>query len=74
MLKGHLQLTCYLKNVKQQNSKVFHVLNNKTLVIPRFGVFPLEGYFSRIFLSFPCFPKLKGVSFFCTKQGYNKIF
>jgi hypothetical protein len=35
----------------------------KTLVIPRFGVFSPQGYFSRVFLSFPCFSKLKGISF-----------
>jgi hypothetical protein len=28
-----------LKNVKQQISYFSYVLNNKTLVIPRFGVF-----------------------------------
>jgi hypothetical protein len=28
-----------LKNVKQQSSYFSQVLNNKTLIIPRFGVF-----------------------------------
>jgi hypothetical protein len=60
MLKRHLLLTCYLKNVKQQISYFSYVHNNKTLVIPRFGVFSLHGYFSRVFLRFPCFSKLKG--------------
>jgi hypothetical protein len=52
-----------LKNVKQHISYFSYVFNNKTLVIPRFGVFSLWGYFSRVFLSFPCFPKIKGISF-----------
>jgi hypothetical protein len=34
-----------------------------SLVIPRFGVFSFGGYFSRVFLSFPCFLKIKGISF-----------
>jgi hypothetical protein len=63
MLKRHLLLSCYLKNVKQKISYFSYVLNNKTLVIPRFGVFSLKGYFSRVFLSFPCFPKIKGILF-----------
>jgi hypothetical protein len=63
MSKRHLLLSCYLKDVKQQISYFSYVINNKTLVIPRFGVFSLWGYFSRVFLSFPCFPKIKGISF-----------
>jgi hypothetical protein len=63
MSKMHLLLSCYLKNVKQQISYFSYVLNNKTLVIPRFGVFSLWGYFSRGFLSFSCFPKIKGIPF-----------
>jgi hypothetical protein len=63
MSKRHLLLSCYLKNVKQQISYFSYVLNNKTLVIPRFGVFSSWGYFSRVFLSFPCFLKIKGISF-----------
>jgi hypothetical protein len=39
-----------------------------------FGVFSSQDYFSKIFLSFPCLHKIKGISFFCTKQGFNKIF
>jgi hypothetical protein len=39
----------------------FLVLNNKTLIIPRFGVFSLWGYFSRVFLRFPYFLKIKGI-------------
>jgi hypothetical protein len=57
MSKRHLLLSCYLKNVKQQISYFSYVLNNKTLV--RFGVFTPWGYFSRVFLSFPCFLKIK---------------
>jgi hypothetical protein len=52
-----------LKNVKQQISYFSYVLNNKTLVIPRFGVFSPWGYVSRVFLSFPCFLKIKGIPF-----------
>jgi mannitol-specific phosphotransferase system IIBC component len=52
-----------LKNVKQQISYFSYVLNNKTLVIPRFGVFSPWGYFSRVFLGSPYFPKIKGISF-----------
>jgi hypothetical protein len=48
-------------NVKQQISYFSYVFNNKTLIIPRFGVFSLWGYFSRVFLSFPCFLKIKGI-------------
>jgi hypothetical protein len=50
-----------LNNVKQQISYFSYVLNNKTLVIPRFGVFSPWGYFSRVFLSSPCFSKMKGI-------------
>jgi hypothetical protein len=63
MSKRHLLLSCYLKNVKQQISYFSYVLTNQTLVIPRFGVFSPWNYFSRVFLSFPCFPKIKGVPF-----------
>jgi hypothetical protein len=45
------------------DSIFFYVHNNKTLFIPRFGVFSLQGYFSRVFLRFPCFSNLKGISF-----------
>jgi hypothetical protein len=61
MSKRHFLLSCYLKNVKQQISYVAYVLNNKTLIIPRVGVFSPWGYFSRVFLSFPCFLKIKGI-------------
>jgi hypothetical protein len=60
-VKRHFLLSCYLKNVKQQISYFSYVFNNKTLIIPRFGVFSLWGYFSRVFLSFPCFLKIKGI-------------
>ena len=63
MPKRHFPLPCYLKDVKQQISYFSYVLNNKTLVIPRFGVFSPWGYFSRVFLSFPCFLKIRGISF-----------
>jgi hypothetical protein len=36
-------------------------------------VFSLEGYFSRVFLSFPCFPKIKGISFFVLNKGLTKL-
>jgi hypothetical protein len=52
-----------LKNIKQQISYFSYVHNNKTIVIPRFGVFSPWGYFSRVFLRFPCFSNLKGISF-----------
>jgi hypothetical protein len=59
MPKGHLLLPCYLKNVKQQISYFSYVLHNKTLIIARVGVFSPWGYSSRVFLSFPCFLKIK---------------
>jgi hypothetical protein len=31
--------------------------------MPRFGVFFRQDYFSRVFLSFPCFLKIKVISF-----------
>jgi hypothetical protein len=43
--------------------KFFYVLNNNSLVIPRFGVFLPWGYFSRVFLSLPCFLKINGILF-----------
>jgi hypothetical protein len=52
-----------LKNVKQQVSCFSYVLHNKTLTIPRVGVFSPWGYFCRVFLSFPCFLKIKGILF-----------
>jgi hypothetical protein len=52
-----------LKNIKQQNSYFSYIHNNKILVIPRFGVFSPQGYFSRIFLSFSCFHEIKGSAF-----------
>jgi hypothetical protein len=52
-----------LKNVKQQISYFSYVLHNKTLTIPRVGVFSPWGYFCRVFLSFPCFLKIKGILF-----------
>jgi hypothetical protein len=63
MLKRYLLLSGYLKNVKQQISYFSYVYNNKTLVIPKFEVFSPWGSFSRVFLRFPCFAKLKGFSF-----------
>jgi hypothetical protein len=52
-----------LKNIKQQNSYFCYVHNNKILVIPRLGVVSFLDYFSKIFLSFHCFPKIKGKVF-----------
>jgi hypothetical protein len=63
-----------LKNIKQQNSYFSYVHNNKVLVIPRFGVFSPQDYFSKIFLSFHCFHKIKASHLFGTKQGSNEIF
>jgi hypothetical protein len=74
MPKRHLLLPCYLKNVKQQISYFSYVLHNKTLIIPKVGVFLPWGYFCRVFLSFPCFLKKKVSYLFYTKPGYNKIF
>jgi hypothetical protein len=48
----YLKLTYHLKNIKQQNSYFSYIQNNKILVIQRFGVFSLQDYFSKIFLSF----------------------
>jgi hypothetical protein len=62
-VKKALTTILLFENVKQQISYFSYVLNNKTLVIPRFGVFSPWGYFSRVFLSSPCFPKIKGISF-----------
>jgi hypothetical protein len=59
--KKVLSTTLFLKNVKQQISHFSYVLNNKTLIIPRVGVFSLWGYFCRVFLSFPCFIKIRGI-------------
>jgi hypothetical protein len=61
MSKRHFPLPYYLKNVKQQISKFSYVLHNKSLIIPRFGVFFPWGYFCRVFLSFPCFLKIKSI-------------
>jgi hypothetical protein len=70
MSKRHFLLSRYLKNVKQQISYFSYVLNYKTLIIPRFGVFSLWGYFSRVFLSFPCFLKIKRYpNYFIQNQG-----
>jgi hypothetical protein len=44
-----------LKNVKQQISYFSYVLNNKSLIISRFGVFSPWGYFSRVFSKFSLF-------------------
>jgi hypothetical protein len=61
MSKKHFLLYYYLENVKQQISYFSYVLNNKTLNILRFGVFSPWGYFSRVFLIFPYFLKIKGI-------------
>jgi hypothetical protein len=63
MPKRHFLLPCYLKNVKQQISYFSYVLHNKILTIPRVGVFSPWGDFCRVFLSFPCFLKIKGILF-----------
>jgi hypothetical protein len=63
MLKRYFPLPCYLKNVKQQISYFSYVLHNKTLIIPKVGVFSLRGYFCRVFLSFTCFLRIKGILF-----------
>jgi hypothetical protein len=52
-----------LKNIKQQNSYFSYVHNNKVLVIPRFGVFSPQDYFSKIFLSFYCLHEIKDIYF-----------
>jgi hypothetical protein len=37
-------------------------------------VFSPQGHFSRVFLSFPCFLKIKGISFlFVLNKGLTKI-
>jgi hypothetical protein len=46
-----------MKNIKQQNSYFSYIHNNKILVILRLGVVSPQDYFSKIFLSFHCFPK-----------------
>ena len=61
MSKRLFLLHYYLKNVKQQISYFSYVLINKTLVIPRVGVFLPWGYFCRVFLSFTCFIKTKEI-------------
>jgi hypothetical protein len=61
--KKALSTTCHLKNVKQQISYFCYVFHNKRLTIPRVGVFSPWGYFCRVFLSFPCFLKIKGILF-----------
>jgi hypothetical protein len=38
-------------------------INTKHLLSQGLGCFCPQGYFSRGFLSFPCFPKIKGISF-----------
>jgi hypothetical protein len=63
MPKRHFPLPCYLKNVNQQISYFSYVLHNKRLTILRVGVFSPCGYFCRVFLSFPCFLKIKGILF-----------
>ena len=63
MPKRHFPLPCYLKNVKQQISYFSYVLHNKRLTIPKVGVFSPWGYFCRVFLSFYCFLKIKGILF-----------
>jgi hypothetical protein len=55
MSKRHFLLPCYLKNSKEQISYVSYVFNNKSLIIPRFGVFSPWGYFSRVFPKFSLF-------------------
>ena len=68
--KKALSLPCYLKNVKHQISYFSYVLHNKTLTIPRVGVFSPWGYFCRVFLSFPCFLKNKRYPiYFILNQG-----
>jgi hypothetical protein len=63
--KAKMTLTTNLLFEKCQTTEliIFYVYNNKTLVIPRFGVFSPQDYFSRVFLSFLCFLKIKGISF-----------
>ena len=61
MSKRLFLLHYYLKNVKQQISYFSQILLNKTLVIPRVGVFLPWGYFCRVFLSFTCFIKTKEI-------------
>jgi hypothetical protein len=50
-----------------------YVHNNKVLVIPRFGVFSPQDYFSKIFLSFHCFYKIKGIPFIFLNKGLIKF-
>jgi hypothetical protein len=59
MSKRHFLLSCYLKNVKEQISYFSYLLNNKTFIIPRFGVFSPWGYFSRVFSKFSLFSQNK---------------
>jgi uncharacterized membrane protein YqaE (UPF0057 family) len=63
MPKRHFLLPCYLKNVKQQIPYFSYVLHNRTLIIPKVGVFLPRGYFCRVFLRFTCFLKIKGILF-----------
>jgi hypothetical protein len=60
--------------MKQQISYFSYVHNNKVLVIPRVGVSCPQDYFSKIFLSFHCFHKIKGylISFVLNK-GLTKF-
>jgi hypothetical protein len=63
-VKKALTTILLFENVKQQISYFSYVLNNKTLITPRFGVFSPWGYFSGVFLRFSCFSNnLKGISF-----------
>jgi hypothetical protein len=48
-VKKALTTILLFENVKQQISYFSYVLNNKTLAIPRFGVFSPWGYFLGFF-------------------------
>jgi hypothetical protein len=67
MPKRNFLLPCYLKNVKQQISYFSYVPHNKTLIIPKVGVFSPWDKFCKVFLSFPCFLKIKGILFILYK-------